>query len=113
MVAGKFDFVRIFSPESREPTTFFQIILFFPAFGMRFCSIFYFYFDAFALERQPQPLAHQTGFVERSSKLSGSLLAQTVILGWLVNPEVRLNEAVQCSALPLSEAGLPHKPSSF
>ena len=53
--------------------------------------------------------AKASGFVERESKMSGQSFAQTVILGWMENPEGSLNDLVRCSAelgVDISESGL-------
>jgi len=42
--------------------------------------------------------AHQTGFVQRRSKLSGATFVQTVTLGWLANPRATLEELTQTAA---------------
>ncbi len=36
--------------------------------------------------------ARQTGFVQRQSKLTGALFAQTTVLGWLAQPQASLAE---------------------
>jgi len=35
-------------------------------------------------------LARRTGFVQRASKLTGALFAQTLVFGWLANPQASL-----------------------
>src|SRR5262249_60290157 len=42
--------------------------------------------------------AHQTGFVQRRSKLSGATFVPTVTLGWLANPRATLEELTQTAA---------------
>jgi len=37
------------------------------------------------------PLARRTGFVQRTSKLTGALFAQTLVFGWLSNPQASLD----------------------
>lgn len=54
-------------------------------------------------------LSRTTGFVQRASKMDGQVFAQTLVMGWLANPEATLNELVQYSAelgVSISEAGL-------
>lgn len=40
----------------------------------------------------------ETGFVQRKSKMTGACFVQTLVLGWLDNPEASLNQLVQVSA---------------
>ena len=42
--------------------------------------------------------ANETGFVQRKSKMGGASFAQTLVLGWLQNPEATLEELTQTSA---------------
>lgn len=42
--------------------------------------------------KQADKLAKETGFVERESKLSGKLFAQTLVFGWWSNPNSTLEE---------------------
>ena len=42
--------------------------------------------------------ARETGFVQRESKVGGASFAQTLVLGWLQNPEATLEELTQTSA---------------
>ena len=39
------------------------------------------------LSTVPDQAAINTGLVERKRKLTGSVIAQTLVLGWLENPE--------------------------
>ena len=43
-------------------------------------------------------LARQTGFVQRRSKLTGALFAQTLVFGWLANPQISLGGLTQVAA---------------
>jgi hypothetical protein len=50
-----------------------------------------------------------SGFVQRQSKMTATVFAETLILGWLDNPEATLNDLVQVSAklgVEISEPGL-------
>jgi hypothetical protein len=61
------------------------------------------------LEDEAEQIGNASGFVERRSKMSGRVFAQTLILGWIANPDASLNELVQWSArlgVDISEAGL-------
>jgi Transposase DDE domain len=54
-------------------------------------------------------LARPSGFVQRASKLSGSLFAKTLVLGWLAKPAASLSELCQVTAelgVSLSPQGL-------
>ncbi len=42
--------------------------------------------------------ARQSGLVQRSSKLSGATFTQTLVLGWLNNPQATLGELTQTAA---------------
>ena len=42
--------------------------------------------------------AGETGFVQRKSKMDGASFAQTLVLGWLQNPEATLEELTQTAA---------------
>jgi hypothetical protein len=42
--------------------------------------------------------ARETGFVQRQRKLSGSVFAQTLVFGWLANPDASLGELTQTTA---------------
>src|SRR5437868_10465498 len=48
------------------------------------------------LEGAAEQVDRATGLVERTSKMSGSLFAQTVIVGWLAKADAALNEWGQC-----------------
>ena len=53
--------------------------------------------------------AHATRFVQRRSKLTGSLFAQTLVFGWPANPQATLGELAQVAAalgLTISPQGL-------
>ena len=57
-------------------------------------------------------LSRATGFVQRTSKMTGERFAETVILGWVANPDAPLNDLVQRSAqlgVQISEAGLQQR----
>ncbi len=43
-------------------------------------------------------LARRTGFVQQTSKLTGALFAQTLVFGWLANPQVSLEGLAQVAA---------------
>jgi len=43
-------------------------------------------------------LARRTGFVQRTSKLTGALFAQTLVFGWLFNPQASLDGLAQVAA---------------
>lgn len=43
-------------------------------------------------------LARRTGFVQRTSKLTGALLAQTLVFGWLAEPHASLDALAQTAA---------------
>lgn len=42
--------------------------------------------------------AHRTGFVQRESKMGGAAFAQTLVFGWLENPQATLEELSQTAA---------------
>jgi hypothetical protein len=44
-------------------------------------------------------LARRTGFVERTSKLTGALFAQALVFGWLANPDASLPHLAAAAAL--------------
>jgi hypothetical protein len=59
-----------------------------------------------------EEIGRATGFVQRTSKLTGAVFLATLVLGWLEQPEATLNELVQYSALlevEISEAGLQQR----
>jgi hypothetical protein len=43
-------------------------------------------------------IAHESGFVQRDSKLGGAEFAQTLVFGWLANPDATLEELAQTAA---------------
>jgi hypothetical protein len=49
-------------------------------------------------------LARQSGFVQRQSKLTGSVFAQAVVFGWLANPQ-----AAAAAGVPISPQGLDQR----
>jgi len=56
--------------------------------------------------------AHETKFVQRASKMTGSLFAQTLTLGWLANPQASLEELTQTAAtlgVAISPQGLDER----
>lgn len=56
--------------------------------------------------------ARATGFVQRASKLSGARFVQTLVFGWLAQPQARLSHLVQTAAtlgVPISEQGLDER----
>jgi hypothetical protein len=57
-------------------------------------------------------LARKTGFTQRQSKLTGSVFAQTLVFGWLHNPEATLEELAQVAGsldVPISAQGLDQR----
>jgi Transposase DDE domain len=57
-------------------------------------------------------LARQTGFVQRRSKLTGSVFAQAMVFGWLANPQAALPELAQAAAaagVSISPQGLDQR----
>lgn len=61
------------------------------------------------LTRHAEALARPSGFVQRASKLSGSLFVKTLVLGWLGNPDASLSELSQVAGslgLSISPQGL-------
>jgi len=57
-------------------------------------------------------IAGETGFVRRESKLGGAEFSQTLVFGWLANPEATLNELVQTAAtlgVTITEQGLDQR----
>ena len=56
--------------------------------------------------------ARATGFVQRRSKLSGAKFVQTLVFGWLANPDATLEELVQTAAtlgVRISPQGLAYR----
>src|SRR6185312_11270813 len=47
------------------------------------------------LEEEANELAKQTGFIQRERTISGADFAQTLILGWLEEPEITLDGLTQ------------------
>src|SRR5690348_275236 len=45
-----------------------------------------------------ETLARRSGFVQRTSKLTGALFAQTLVFGWLANPHAALEALAQTAA---------------
>jgi len=57
-------------------------------------------------------VSHETGFVQRRSKMSGVIFAKMFVLGCLDNPESSLNDLVQYSqalGVSISEAGVQQR----
>jgi hypothetical protein len=57
-------------------------------------------------------IAHETGFVRRESKLGGAEFSQTLVFGWLANPDATLSELVQAAAtlgVLITEQGLANR----
>ncbi len=50
------------------------------------------------LSTAAEEIARETGFVQRTSKLSGARFTQTLVFGWLANPEASLEELAQTAA---------------
>src|SRR4051794_13284898 len=44
-------------------------------------------------------IARRSGFVERTSKLTGALFAQALVFGWLANPDASLPQLAAAAAL--------------
>jgi len=64
------------------------------------------------LGERAEELGRETGFVQRASKMSGAVFAQTMVMGCLEKPEATLGELVQSSAeagVVISEAGLQQR----
>jgi hypothetical protein len=56
--------------------------------------------------------AHETNFVQRESKMTGPLFAQTLTFGWLANPQASLEELTQTAAtlgVAISPQGLDER----
>lgn len=69
-----------------------------------------------AMKQVLNTVAHEaataTGFVQRRSKLTGALFAQTLVFGWLHNPKASLGELTQTSAalgVEISPQGLDQR----
>lgn len=59
-----------------------------------------------------EPLARETGFVRRRSKLSGVLFVRTLVFGWLADPDIPLEGLCQVAAslgVRLSPQGLEQR----
>src|SRR5437868_4541443 len=57
-------------------------------------------------------IAHETHFVQRSSKLSGAKFAQTLVFGWLSQPEASQEQLAQTATaleVPITAQGLEHR----
>jgi hypothetical protein len=57
-------------------------------------------------------LARKAGFTQRQSKMTGSVFAQTLVFGWLHNPQATLEELSQVAAslgVPISSQGLDQR----
>lgn len=57
-------------------------------------------------------LGRKTGFTQRKSKMTGSVFAQTLVFGWLHNPQATLEELAQVAAslgVPISAQGLEQR----
>lgn len=56
--------------------------------------------------------ARTTGFVQRASKLTGAVFSQTLVFGWLANPDATLEELTQTAAtlgVAISPQGLDQR----
>ena len=56
---------------------------------------------------QADAVARRTGFVQRQSKLTGAAFAQTLVFGWLGDPQASLDALAQAAAaigVPISPA---------
>lgn len=49
-------------------------------------------------EQEAQDWAKETGFVQRASKMNGTIFSQTLVMGCMENPQASLNDLVQVSA---------------
>jgi hypothetical protein len=61
------------------------------------------------LEEEANELAKATGFIERERNLSGADFAQTLIFGWLGEPEITLDGLTQVAGrreIEISASGL-------
>lgn len=64
------------------------------------------------LKTEADNLAKDTGFVQRKSKMTGSLFSQTLVLGWLSNPTSTLEELSQVATslgLEISAQGIEQR----
>ena len=52
------------------------------------------------LTRVSDVIGRESGFIQRLRKLSGSGFVQTLVFGWLGNPEATLEELAQTAAAP-------------
>src|SRR5512136_2141937 len=50
------------------------------------------------LNEEAQAAGRRSGFVQRQSKLDGATFVQTLVLGWLSNPQASLEELAQSAA---------------
>jgi len=56
--------------------------------------------------------ARATGLVQRTSKLTGARFVQTLVFGWLAQPQARLSQLVQMAAtlgVPITAQGLDER----
>lgn len=51
-----------------------------------------------ALNEIPNTLARRSGFIQRQRKFTGALFMQTLVFGWLANPEASLEDLTQTAA---------------
>jgi hypothetical protein len=58
---------------------------------------------------EAERIARETGLIQRQRKLTGASLAQSLVFGWLANPEERLTGLAQNTA----RVGTPVKPQSL
>src|SRR5688572_29098449 len=67
----------------------------------------------YVLTELPERLAWQTGFSHRpTAKLTGAVLVQTLVLGWLAEPQASLGQLCQMAAslgVALSAQGLDQR----
>ncbi len=64
------------------------------------------------LKDSARQIGRTSGFVQRQSKFGGAELAQTLVFGWLANPQASLEELVQTAAevgITLSAQGLDQR----
>lgn len=57
-------------------------------------------------------IAHETRFVKRASKMTGAKFAQTLVFGWLDNPEATYEQLAQTATalgVPITAQGLEHR----
>src|SRR5258706_12565023 len=64
------------------------------------------------LDKQVEPLSRATKFVQRQSKLNGTVFVKALVMSWLERPSASLNDIAQSCAemgVDISEAGLQQR----